>query len=150
MSRSQDGYVVTWASLKGLRLLTHSDQIGKLCIEVKSTDKIAFISEILCIGCGICVKKCVFTPFPLHTVSHICVVLVPEILYNHRLASITFRFRVDVLSKPSPSSTSQRTWSPKSLIDTPRTPSSFIGCPLQDPAKCLVLWARTVLERAPL
>lgn len=33
---------------------------GKLCIEVKSTDKIAFISEFLCIGCGICVKKSVF------------------------------------------------------------------------------------------
>lgn len=35
-------------------------KMGKLCIEVKSTDKIAFISEFLCIGCGICVKKCPF------------------------------------------------------------------------------------------
>lgn len=34
--------------------------MGKLCIEVKPTDKIAFISEVLCIGCGICVKKCPF------------------------------------------------------------------------------------------
>lgn len=33
---------------------------GKLCIEVKPTDKIATISEELCIGCGICVKKCPF------------------------------------------------------------------------------------------
>ncbi|KAJ7526341.1 hypothetical protein O6H91_16G002500 [Diphasiastrum complanatum] len=33
---------------------------GKLCIEVSSTSKIAFISEELCIGCGICVKKCPF------------------------------------------------------------------------------------------
>jgi ATP-binding cassette subfamily E protein 1 len=32
---------------------------GKLCIEVKPTDKISYISEYLCIGCGICVKKCV-------------------------------------------------------------------------------------------
>ncbi|CAI5992308.1 unnamed protein product, partial [Closterium sp. NIES-64] len=32
----------------------------KLCIEVGSTSKIAFISEELCIGCGICVKKCPF------------------------------------------------------------------------------------------
>ncbi|KAJ6581838.1 hypothetical protein B0H19DRAFT_518306 [Mycena capillaripes] len=32
-------------------------KMGKLCIEVKSTDKIAFIPEFLCIGCGICVKK---------------------------------------------------------------------------------------------
>jgi len=35
-------------------------KMGKLCIEVKPTDKIAFISEFLCIGCGICVKKCPF------------------------------------------------------------------------------------------
>lgn len=33
---------------------------GKLCIEVVSTSKLAFISETLCIGCGICVKKCPF------------------------------------------------------------------------------------------
>lgn len=33
---------------------------GKLCIEVVPTSKIAFISENLCIGCGICVKKCPF------------------------------------------------------------------------------------------
>ena len=30
---------------------------GRLCIEVKPSDKIAFISEVLCIGRGICVKK---------------------------------------------------------------------------------------------
>lgn len=29
---------------------------GKLCIEVTTASKIAFISEELCIGCGICVK----------------------------------------------------------------------------------------------
>ncbi|KAJ6932525.1 ABC transporter E family member 2-like [Populus alba x Populus x berolinensis] len=33
---------------------------GKLCIEVTPVSKIAFISEELCIGCGICVKKCPF------------------------------------------------------------------------------------------
>lgn len=33
---------------------------GKLCIEVEPKSKIAFISETLCIGCGICVKKCPF------------------------------------------------------------------------------------------
>lgn len=33
---------------------------GKLCIEVTPSDKIAFLSEELCIGCGICVKKCPF------------------------------------------------------------------------------------------
>lgn len=29
---------------------------GRLCIEVTSQSKIAYISEELCIGCGICVK----------------------------------------------------------------------------------------------
>ncbi|CAH2079163.1 unnamed protein product [Thlaspi arvense] len=33
---------------------------GRLCIEVTSTSKTAFLSEELCIGCGICVKKCPF------------------------------------------------------------------------------------------
>ncbi|GAA5847475.1 hypothetical protein JCM3775_006434 [Rhodotorula graminis] len=35
-------------------------RMGKLCIEVTSASKIAFISEELCIGCGICPKKCPF------------------------------------------------------------------------------------------
>jgi len=35
-------------------------RLGKLCIEVTPSSKIAFISEELCIGCGICVKKCPF------------------------------------------------------------------------------------------
>jgi ATP-binding cassette subfamily E protein 1 len=34
--------------------------MGKLCIEVTEKDKLATISEELCIGCGICVKKCPF------------------------------------------------------------------------------------------
>ncbi|KAI2514030.1 putative Fer4-like domain in RNase L inhibitor [Fragilaria crotonensis] len=33
---------------------------GKQCIEVTGKSKLAFISEPLCIGCGICVKKCPF------------------------------------------------------------------------------------------
>jgi len=35
-------------------------RMGKLCIEVSPNDKLAAISEELCIGCGICVKKCPF------------------------------------------------------------------------------------------
>lgn len=34
--------------------------MGNLCIEVTPEDKIAFISETLCNGCGICVKRCPF------------------------------------------------------------------------------------------
>jgi len=33
---------------------------GQICIEVSVTDKIATIAESLCIGCGICPKKCPF------------------------------------------------------------------------------------------
>lgn len=35
-------------------------KMGKICIEVGPKDKLAWISEELCIGCGICVKKCPF------------------------------------------------------------------------------------------
>uniref|UniRef100_A0A146URZ5 ATP-binding cassette sub-family E member 1 n=1 Tax=Fundulus heteroclitus TaxID=8078 RepID=A0A146URZ5_FUNHE len=34
--------------------------MGKQCIEVTPESKISYISEVLCIGCGICVKKCPF------------------------------------------------------------------------------------------
>lgn len=33
---------------------------GKLCIEVQTTDTISKISEELCIGCALCVKRCPF------------------------------------------------------------------------------------------
>ncbi|KAK9094062.1 hypothetical protein Scep_025531 [Stephania cephalantha] len=36
------------------------EKSGKSCIEVTPSSKTAFISEELCIGCGICVKKCPF------------------------------------------------------------------------------------------
>ena len=42
----------------------------KLCIEVTPASKIAFISEELCIGCGICVKVCNFT-----LISYLCMCL---------------------------------------------------------------------------
>jgi len=35
-------------------------RMGKLCIEVSATSKSAALSEELCIGCGICVRKCPF------------------------------------------------------------------------------------------
>jgi ATP-binding cassette subfamily E protein 1 len=36
------------------------NKADKLCIEVEVTDKIASIAENLCIGCGLCTKKCPF------------------------------------------------------------------------------------------
>lgn len=36
------------------------NKTGRQCIDVTATSKIAYISEILCIGCGICPKKCPF------------------------------------------------------------------------------------------
>ncbi|KAK3554509.1 hypothetical protein QTP70_024412 [Hemibagrus guttatus] len=35
-------------------------RMGKLCIEVTTQSKIVWISESLCIGCAICIKKCPF------------------------------------------------------------------------------------------
>jgi translation initiation factor RLI1 len=48
------------AALVTLRvcLLQRWCHAGKLCIEVSSASKLAWISEELCIGCGICVKVC--------------------------------------------------------------------------------------------
>lgn len=36
------------------------NRMGKKCIEVTRKSKISYISESLCIGCGICVQKCPF------------------------------------------------------------------------------------------
>jgi len=57
-----------------------------LCIEVKSTDKIAFLSEILCIGCGICVKKC---PFEAIQIINLPTNLASEV--SHRYTANSFK-----------------------------------------------------------
>ncbi|EER05147.1 68 kDa protein, putative [Perkinsus marinus ATCC 50983] len=36
------------------------NRTGKFCVEVDRHSKVSWISETLCIGCGICVKKCPF------------------------------------------------------------------------------------------
>jgi len=59
---------------------------GKLCITVEPSSKIAFISEPLCIGCAICVKKCPF--------EAIAIVNLPKDLgreTTHRFGPNTFK-----------------------------------------------------------
>lgn len=59
---------------------------GKLCIEVTPASKIAFISETLCVGCGICVKKC---PFDAITIINLPTNLENET--THRYSANSFK-----------------------------------------------------------
>lgn len=60
--------------------------MGKLCVEVKPTDKSAKIAESLCIGCNICVKKC-----PEEAISIINVPSNLETETTHRYGSNSFK-----------------------------------------------------------
>ncbi|CCC68487.1 hypothetical protein NCAS_0B04030 [Naumovozyma castellii] len=68
---------------------------GKLCIEVTPTSKIAFISEILCIGCGICVKKC---PFDAITIINLPTNLEQHVTHRYSVNS----FKLHRLPTPRP------------------------------------------------
>lgn len=59
---------------------------GKLCIEVTPESKIAYISETLCIGCGLCVKKC---PFGAITILNLPTNL--ESQTTHRYSANSFK-----------------------------------------------------------
>eukprot|EP00096_Caligus_rogercresseyi_P013468 TRINITY_DN6111_c0_g1_i1.p1 TRINITY_DN6111_c0_g1~~TRINITY_DN6111_c0_g1_i1.p1 ORF type:complete len:616 (-),score=194.80 TRINITY_DN6111_c0_g1_i1:257-2104(-) len=61
-------------------------RMGKLCIEVSPNSKIATISEELCIGCGICVKKC---PFEAVTIINLPSNLETET--THRYSANSFK-----------------------------------------------------------
>ena len=62
------------------------NKIGKVCIDVRPTSTISWISERLCSGCGMCIKRCPF--------QAIKVIRVPKKLEDqmtHRFGANSFR-----------------------------------------------------------
>jgi ATP-binding cassette subfamily E protein 1 len=70
-------------------------RMGKVCIEVSPTAKVAWISEDLCIGCGICVKKC---PFEAISIINIPRSLTSEV--THRYGPNTFKLHRLPMPRP--------------------------------------------------
>ncbi|TRX98275.1 hypothetical protein FHL15_000920 [Xylaria flabelliformis] len=68
---------------------------GKLCIEVTPDSRLAFISETLCIGCGICPKKC---PFGAITIINLPTNLESQVTHRYSANS----FKVHRLPTPRP------------------------------------------------
>src|SRR6201996_9683026 len=68
---------------------------SKLCIEVTAESKIAFISERLCIGCGICPKKC-----PFDAISIINLPTNLETMVTHRYSANSFKLHRLPMPRP--------------------------------------------------
>jgi len=68
---------------------------GKLCIEVAPDSKIAYISESLCIGCGICPKKC-----PFAAISIINLPTNLESMTTHRYSANSFKLHRLPMPRP--------------------------------------------------
>ena len=107
------------------------DLVGKLCIEVRSTDKIVFISELLCIRCGICVEKQVPYQFS-------------------KFLWFTEPIKSDVCLKPLLLLIYQQTWGRRSHIATLQTHSNSIAYLCLAQAKSLDSSEPTISGRAQL
>lgn len=69
--------------------------MGKLCIEVTPQSKLVWISESLCIGCGICIKKC---PFAALSIVNLPSNLVKET--THRYCANSFKLHRLPIPRP--------------------------------------------------
>ncbi|KAJ2972923.1 hypothetical protein NQ176_g6881 [Zarea fungicola] len=69
---------------------------GKLCIEVQPDSRLAFISESLCIGCGICPKKC---PFDAITIINLPTNLESQV--THRYGPNSFKLHRLPMPRPN-------------------------------------------------